>query len=271
MAHHLAVAMAQKDQWQVTSLGQAQFDLLAPAETNLKKLDKLNPDVVVNCAAYTLVDKAESETEKAFAINDVALSPLSAICNHLDSELVHISTDFVFDGAKKSPYVESDQCHPLSVYGKSKRQGELRVIEECKRFSIFRTSWLYSKTFPCFLTTMLRLAKERDSLNVVNDQIGSPTSALSLAQVLTQYIDHEGASANDIFHVSDEGETSWFDFAVEIFQQSIVNISVNPIPSSDYPTAATRPTYSVMDKTKIKSYLGIELPQWQQALANLLQ
>lgn len=219
----------------------------------------------INCAAYTAVDKAENEIDKAFDINARGAKNVALACNEYGVVLIHISTDFVFDGEKSEPYIETDVANPISVYGASKLQGEVEIQQLLKEHFIIRTSWLYSEYGQNFMKTMLRLAETRDEISVVGDQIGTPTYAGDLAEVILTIIDSKSESYG-IYHYSNEGVASWYDFAKTIFELSNKNIKVNPIATADYPTAAKRPEYSVLDKRKIKEHLGIVIPKWQTSL-----
>lgn len=223
------------------------------------------PDYCINASAYTAVDKAESEIDLAHAINVTGAKNLAETCKAFGTELIHISTDFVFDGQKKTPYTETDATNPQGVYGLTKLQGEQAIRQIFEKHYIIRTSWLYSGFGNNFMKTMLRVANERDELNVVDDQIGTPTLATDLAQAIIQII-QSGKKAYGIYHYSNEGAASWYDFAKEIFDLNGVKIKLNPIPTSAYPTPAKRPKYSVLDKTKIKATFGIEIKDWKTAL-----
>ncbi len=230
-----------------------------------KAFESLKPHFCINAAAYTAVDKAESESEKATSINVDGAKNLAEICKEFQAVLIHISTDFVFEGSKKTPYQETDDTHPQSVYGSTKRAGEMAIESVLKEYFIIRTSWLYSQFGNNFMKTMLRLSKERDSISVVNDQIGTPTNAVDLAEVLVKILLSE-SKAYGIYHFSNEGEASWFDFAKEIFRINAVTTQVNPIPTTAFPTPAKRPEYSVLDKSKLKTEFGIAIQSWQDAL-----
>ncbi len=231
---------------------------------------KVKPDFCVNAAAYTAVDKAESESEKAYLINASGAENLARACAEFNCVLIHISTDFVFDGHQNHPYNESDQTNPQSVYGSSKLEGEKRVALATSRYFIIRTSWVYSDFGANFLKTMLRVASERPVISVVNDQIGSPTHAVDLARTIAVIIgkttENEHANRFGTYHFSNEGETSWFGFAKKIFDIYSVQVDLRPISTAEYPTPAQRPQYSVMNKSKIKSTFGIEIPEWQISL-----
>jgi dTDP-4-dehydrorhamnose reductase len=228
-------------------------------------------DFCINAAAYTAVDKAESEIEKAESINVVGPKNLAIACKKNKAKLIHISTDFIFDGSSNKPYSENDATNPLGIYGKTKLDGEQAVIDNTNEYFIIRTSWVYSQFGNNFMKTMLRLASERDSLNIVSDQIGSPTNAVDLAKAILQIIVHAKHSQNvnnlfGIYNFSNEGIASWYDFAVEIFRINNVVINVNPIPTEAFPTPAKRPKYSLLDKSKIKNTFGIEIKTWQESL-----
>lgn len=226
---------------------------------------KTKPDYCINAAAYTAVDKAEPEPEKAYQINAIGAKNLAEVCREFATVLLHISTDFVFDGTKETPYTEEDFPNPTSVYGQTKLDGERFIEQTVDHYFIIRTSWVYSQFGNNFMKTMLRLAKERTSLSVVNDQIGTPTNAVDLAEVLVTII-LSGKKAYGIYHFSNEGECSWFDFAKAIFENNNVAIDLQPIATAAFPTAAKRPKYSVLDKTKIKMAFEISIQSWQDTL-----
>lgn len=237
--------------------------------TDPEKLQSLfaahQPDICINAAAYTAVDKAESEPEKAFAINADGAQNLAHISKENDTTLIHVSTDFVFDGNQSRPYQETDATNPTGVYGLSKLKGEQLIQGVGGKYFIVRTSWVYSDFGNNFKKTMLRLASERDSLRVVNDQIGTPTHAVDLARALIT-IALSGQHQYGIYHFSNEGLASWYDFAKEIFRINDVSIDLTPIPTIEFPTPAKRPAYSVLDKAKIKAVFGIQINDWKQAL-----
>ena len=242
---------------------------------NLKDVEEFfttNPkiDYCINCAAYTAVDKAETEVEKAFEINAKGAKNLALVCNAQDAILIHISTDFVFDGNKTEPYTETDVPKPISVYGASKLQGEVEVQKTLKKHFIIRTSWLYSEYGANFMKTMLRLAEIRDEISVVSDQIGTPTYAGDLADVILKIIRSKTKNFG-LYHYSNEGVASWYDFAKAIFEASDLKVKTIPIKTEAYPTPAKRPVYSVMDKTKITSILGVETRNWSESLLTALK
>lgn len=228
--------------------------------------NKIKPDYCINAAAYTAVDKAESEPEQAFAVNVTGAKNLAEICKDHSATLIHVSTDFVFDGNGNIPYAEEDSTHPASVYGKTKLQGEQQIEAVLIEHYIVRTSWLYSQFGNNFMKTMLRVAKERTELNVVDDQTGTPTNAIDLAEAILQIISL-GEGHYGTYHYSNEGETTWYGFAKKIFEINNISISVNPIPTSAYPTPAQRPAYSVLDKSKIKRTFGVNVSSWEDSLA----
>lgn len=240
--------------------------------TNLKSLEtffsKNKFEYCINCAAYTSVDLAETNKELAYAVNAVGVKNLAEVCKKNKITLLHISTDFVFDGQKEMPYTEDDTPNPLGVYGNSKLQGERYIQEAMDCFFIIRTSWLYSEYGNNFLKTMLKLSETRDKISVVNDQIGSPTYAGDLAQVLLKIV--LSSSKNyGLYHYSNYGAISWYDFAVEIFKRFDKTTEVVPIQTSGYPTAAQRPKYSVLSTKKIENEIKISTPTWRCSLQNL--
>ncbi len=233
---------------------------------------KIKPDFCINAAAYTAVDKAESEQDKAELINVIGAKNLAETCKELDTKLIHISTDFVFDGSNNTPYTENQIPSPKGVYGQTKLDGERAIQNVFSNYYIIRTSWVYSQFGNNFMKTMLRLASERTSLSVVNDQIGTPTNAVDLADCLMTIISSQHPTPNTqngIYHFSNEGQCSWYDFAKVIFEINQVNIDLIAIPTSEFPTPAERPKYSVLDKSKIKSTFGITIKNWQESLKSI--
>lgn len=224
-----------------------------------------NLDYCVNCAAYTAVDKAETEADMAFEINAIGAKNLAIACNENHVVLIHISTDFVFDGKRNEPYKETDLAEPICVYGASKLQGEIEIQETLKEHFIVRTSWLYSEHGNNFMKTMLYLAKTRNELSVVNDQIGTPTYAGDLAKVIVHIIKMDSQDYG-LYHYSNLGQVSWFGFAKAIFEFSVVKIKLSPIPTTSYPTPAKRPMYSVMDKSKMNKAFGFNIFFWEDSL-----
>jgi dTDP-4-dehydrorhamnose reductase len=241
-----------------------ELNITSKAELNSFFADN-SIDYCINSAAYTAVDKAESNSKLAFEINSIAVKKLAQVCKENQTVLIHISTDFVFDGTNNQPYKELDISNPKSVYGASKLQGEKEIQLILKEHFIIRTSWLYSEFGNNFMKTMLRLSKERKNLEIVNDQIGTPTYAIDLANVVLKII-NEGSKEYGIYHYSNEGSITWYDFAKEIFKQSDIEISLKPILTKEYPTPVKRPIYSVLDTTKIKETFQIKIPNWKESL-----
>lgn len=239
-------------------------------------------DVCVNCAAYTAVDKAETEIEKANAINGTAVGNLAALCKQYNILFIHISTDYVFDGTATTPYQTNHPVSPVNAYGASKLLGEQLALKNNPSAIIIRTSWVYSSFGNNFVKTMIRLMKDRDSLNVVADQEGCPTYAADLASAIMQIVEQPSTTLNNLqqpsatcnnlqpsstlFHYSNKGAINWHQFAVAIKEISESNCMVNPIPSSQYPTPAKRPGYSVMDTSKIEETFQIVIPEWRDSL-----
>ena len=226
-------------------------------------------DGIVNCAAYTAVDKAEDNKELATTLNMVAPAYLAAAIEKRGGWIIQISTDYVFNGTKHTPYVETDTPSPDSVYGSTKLAGELGVTKFCKRSMIIRTAWLYSTFGNNFVKTMIRLGKEKPELGVIFDQIGTPTYAHDLASVIMTAIE-QGVKPG-VYHFSNEGVISWYDFTKAIHRLAgITTCHVRPLHTAEYPTPANRPHYSVLDKTKIKQTYGIEVPYWEESLAECI-
>lgn len=227
-------------------------------------------DGIINCAAYTAVDKAESEHELCQKLNAEAPAYLANAIEKQGGWLIHISTDYVFDGKSYRPYQEDDDTQPNTEYGKTKLVGELNVLKLCKQCIVIRTAWLYSAYGNNFVKTMMRLGQEREQLGVVFDQIGTPTYALDLAKVIMTIVD--SGIKPGIYHYTNEGVTSWYDFTLAIHRHSGINkCRVNPIHTEDYPTPALRPHFSVLDKTKIKNTYNVNIPHWEVSLQSLLK
>lgn len=227
-------------------------------------------DGVINCAAYTAVDKAEGDKELCTTLNTVAPSYLAAAIDKRGGWIIHVSTDYVFDGTHHTPYVETDTPSPDSVYGSTKLAGELGVSKFCKKHMIIRTAWLYSAFGNNFVKTMIRLGKEKTELGVIFDQIGTPTYARDLAVAIMTAVD-KGIETG-VYHYSNEGVISWYDFTKAIHRIArIKDCKVRPLHTSEYPTAANRPAYSVLDKTKIKQTYGIEIPYWEDSLKECIE
>lgn len=238
--------------------------------TDLAAVQKFVADnvvgTIINCAAYTAVDKAEDDKELAKKINEDGPRNLALS----GAKIIHISTDYVFDGHNYKPYQPEDETHPLSVYGVTKRAGELAVLENAKEAVIIRTAWLYSNYGNNFVKTMRRLGNEKSEINVVSDQIGSPTFAGDLAQAIVAILPQMNEQNKGIYHYTNEGVCSWYDFAYEVMSLSGLDCKVIPIPSSEYPTKAVRPFYSVLSKEKIKSTFKINIPHWKESLKKCL-
>ena len=226
-------------------------------------------DVCINCAAYTAVDKAESEKELAFLVNADSVGNLAKICSQHQSTFIHISTDYVFDGTSETPYTEEHSISPVNIYGASKLKGEDLALNNNASTVIIRTSWLYSSYGHNFVKTMLRLMTERPVLNVVNDQFGCPTYAADLAQVIINIIGKAGFPGG-IVNYANDGITTWYDFAVAIKEYSKSSCVLQAVPSSQFPTPAKRPKYSVLDTSKIRGLLDLEIPYWKDSLHSCL-
>ena len=231
-------------------------------------IERNNINIIINCAAYTAVDKAESEPKLSDAINNLAVANFAQIANEKNIKLIHISTDYVFDGTNHKPYVETDTPNPKSVYGQTKLDGELamRKINPINSI-IIRTSWVYSKFGNNFVKTMLRLAETKSEISVVADQIGSPTSAADLAKAILTILPMVHNKTVEIFHYSNEGLCSWYDFAKEIFRIKNIKTLVNSVKTSEFPMLVKRPTYSVLDKSKIKTRFDLEITSWKDSLS----
>lgn len=229
-----------------------------------------NIKTIINTAAYTAVDLAETESALAFHINSLGARNLALISKEFQIKLIHISTDYVFDGTNCKPYNEQDITNPVSVYGNSKLEGEKAVLELAYSAYIIRTSWLYSGFGKNFLTNITRLAQERDSLSIVADQIGTPTYAPDLARAILELIPTLKPQTKQILHYSNQGVASWYDFAYEIINLQNINCELTPIPTISYPTPASRPYYSVLDKTLVTSLLQSPIPHWKTSLTQHL-
>ncbi|MDB9529104.1 dTDP-4-dehydrorhamnose reductase [Oscillatoria sp. CS-180] len=258
--------------WDRTHLDLTELDDIAP------KVVAQQPDVIVNAAAYTAVDKAETEQTLAFRINGDAPGKLAAAATNCRAALVHISTDYVFDGSQNRPYQPDDKPNPLGAYGQSKRAGELAVQAACDRHIIFRTAWVYgAKGQGNFVKTMLRLGAERETLNVVYDQVGSPTWAYEIAAAMTALIPTLNSANFGTYHFTNSGAVSWYDFAVAIFEEAAllghplkIN-QVNPITSDQYPTVTQRPHYSVLAGEKLAHLICRSAPHWRESLRKMLK
>ncbi len=260
----------------VNSVGRDSLDLANP-EAIAKIVADVKPDLIVNAAAYTAVDKAESELELAIAINGTAPGILAKEAEKIGATFIHVSTDYVFDGSQSHPYLETDQTQPLGAYGQSKLAGEQAILATQALAAIVRTAWVYGVGGKGnFVKTMLRLGAEREELRVVCDQVGSPTWTGDLAQAIVQLSQNIHSETTGIYHYTNSGVTSWYDFAVAIFEEAQelgfpLNIKrVLPISTAEYPTPARRPAYSVLNTQKISTVLGTHPPQWRQSLRKML-
>ncbi|MEO6612817.1 MAG: dTDP-4-dehydrorhamnose reductase [Chitinophagaceae bacterium] len=255
---------------------QFEFHFLSKEELPIHQADQVrnffsnyHPQYVINCAAYTAVDKAEQEKELAFRVNGEAAGVLAVVCKEKDARFIHISTDYVFDGRATVPYKEDDPPNPQTVYGASKLEGEKKVLQNHPGSIIIRTSWVYSEFGKNFVKTILKLLQGKKEISVVNDQLGSPTYAADLAELILFIIASQQWQPG-IYHFSNEGVISWYDFAECIRELSGSSCKINPVSTSRYPTPAKRPAYSALDKTKIRQVYGISLKKWQDSVAECL-
>ena len=236
-------------------------------QTLMTKVHNLKADFIINAAAYTAVDKAESDVEKAYLLNETAVRNLAEVAESEGAFLVHVSTDYVFDGHSTLPYSPDSQTNPISVYGKSKLAGEQAILQTNCRAAIIRTQWLYSQFGNNFVKTMLRLADSKPEIRVVNDQVGCPTLALDLALFIMEVVNNDYiVKGQEIYHFADQGQISWYDFAVEILRLAHKNCPVIPISTQEYPTAATRPNFSVFDLSKAINDFNYMIPEWNESL-----
>lgn len=238
--------------------------------TNIEQLEKhfLNQsfDYIINCAAYTKVDLAETEKQKAENVNSLGVKNIAEVCNKSNTTLIHISTDFVFDGNSNKPIKETETPNPINIYGQTKFAGEQQIQDKLHKYFILRTGWLYSSLGQNFLLTMKRLSKEKKELNVICDQVGTPTHTSVLIKAINE-IRKVNSAAYGIYNVANEGVASWYDFAYEILKHSKSSCKLNPIMTEEYPTPAQRPTFSVLDKTKFKRVFQTDFPHWKESLA----
>ncbi|NEP18769.1 MAG: dTDP-4-dehydrorhamnose reductase [Leptolyngbya sp. SIO4C1] len=279
LGYELKLALAPLGE--VISASRAELDLSRPADIH-QIIEKISPHIIVNPAAYTAVDKAETETQLAQTVNAEAAKAMAEASQNLGASLVHISTDYVFDGQQHTPYTEADCPHPISVYGKTKLMGEAAIQEACDHHYIFRTAWVYGAHGQGnFVKTMLKLGRDRTEVRVVADQIGTPTSAAYLAARITQFVSHldnpnQPPPDFGIYHLTCSGAASWYDFAVAIFEEAkrlgmpLKVQQVVPITTADYPTAAQRPAYSILSNQKIDAVLGPALFHWREGLRRTL-
>ncbi|MGF1478800.1 MAG: dTDP-4-dehydrorhamnose reductase [Cyanophyceae cyanobacterium] len=261
---------------EVIGVGRTEMDLAQP-ESILQVINEVKPDWIVNPAAYTAVDKAETETEQAVAINTTAPATMAQVAQRLNIPLLHVSTDYVFSGDKNTPYTEDDVPSPLGVYGSSKLAGEEKVRQNCDRSIVLRTAWVYSAYGKGnFVKTMLRLGAQREELRVVADQVGTPTWARDIAEAMTALITKEPQPSGQIYHFTNSGVASWYDLAVATFEEAqalghpLAVKQVVPITTPEYPTTASRPAYSVLSQKKLAGVLGTYAPHWRQSLRKML-
>ena len=251
-----------KNNSKVTFLNREQLDI-CDADAVLNTINSLQPDILINTAAYTNVDAAESHRDLAFAINEDAVATIAWVCKKINCKLIHVSTDYVFDGEANTPYVETDKTNPQTVYGKSKLAGEKSIVESgLKTYAIVRTSWLYSVYKSNFYKTMLRLANEKKQISVVNDQFGSPTYAPHLAEALVEIANQLSESNSGVYHFSDDGNITWYAFAKMIFETHAISVKLIPITTKDFPTAAQRPKYSTLNNFKLLKTFNIKSHHW---------
>jgi dTDP-4-dehydrorhamnose reductase len=255
----------------VTALGSADVDLSQP-NTAVGAIEKHAPDIIINAAAYTAVDRAEEEKDAAARINTLAVKDMARTAKTIGAHFIHISTDYVFDGADSNHYHEKDTANPLSVYGKTKHEGELAALKAYNQTIILRTSWVFSEYGGNFVKTMLRLAGERDALTIVDDQIGGPTPARDIAHAILMIAEKKqrGAPGQGIYHYQGAPAVSWAGFARKIFEYADKNISVTPIATSDYPTPAARPLHTILDCARIERTFGISQPDWRIGLRQVI-
>ncbi|MEG2971198.1 MAG: dTDP-4-dehydrorhamnose reductase [Akkermansia sp.] len=232
-------------------------------------ISALHPTCIINCAAYTAVDCCEEEEDIAYRVNALGPQYLAKAANDSKSKLIHISTDYVFDGTASTPYKESDPTSPINAYGRTKLAGENFALSETDTIAIIRTSWLYSAFGKNFVSTMIRLGKEKNNISVVADQMGTPTNAADLAQAILTIAPQLTKQHSGIYHFSNEGQATWYEFACEIMRLGKLDCQVQPIPSDQFPTPTLRPAYSLLDKSKIKTTFGIKIQQWEKSLGKI--
>lgn len=237
-----------------------------------KAFKEIKPDVVINTAAYTAVDLAEQENEKTYAVNTYAVANLAALCSAGKAFLIHISTDFVFDGKRSTPYHEEVAANPVGAYASSKNKGEIEILLGTRHAAIIRTSWLYGNFGGNFMKTILEKGRKGEKLSVVYDQVGTPTWSADLANVVVEMARNaKKVNGVELFHYSNEGVASWYDFAYEILHMANVKTTLVPVDTKDFQRPAPRPAYSVLNKGKIKKFLGIEIPYWKDSLKKCLE
>ncbi|MDM1047926.1 dTDP-4-dehydrorhamnose reductase [Sphingobacterium hotanense] len=268
LGSELKALLAESDKYNSIYVDRTLFPL-EELEHIQERLSRFSPQFIINAAAYTAVDKAEEEFELANLINHLAVKEMAIYAERASCHLISISTDYVFDGHNTSPWKEDDPVNPINVYGKTKALGEKAIIQENPNAIIIRTSWVYSSYGSNFVKTMLRLMASKEELSIVDDQVGSPTYAKDLALGIISMLDSK-IWVPGIYHYANEGHLSWFYFAAAIKEELKFDCILKPVPSSAYKTAAERPKYSVLDKSKIKSTFGIQIPHWETSLKNML-
>lgn len=227
---------------------------------------EIQVDVFVNCAAYTNVEKADDDIDAARLLNKDAVRNLAVVAKEMDATLIHVSTDFVYDGRKAAPYVETDEKYPVNGYAKTKYEGEQEMIKTGCKYILFRTAWMFSKYGNNFMKTMIRLTSERDRLNVVYDQVGTPTYAPELANIIVKVIDEDLLHLTGEYNFTNEGSVSWYDFAVAINRACGNHCDISPVSSEEYGSKVKRPSFSVLDKSKVKKTFGVKIPHWLDSL-----
>lgn len=258
-------------------IGDLEFVFKSSADLDITNFEAVREELLnsdyaycINCAAFTHVDKAEEENDLAYQVNVTGARNLALNCNESNTVLIHISTDFVFDGFMTTPYLEEDIARPIGFYGDTKYKGERAIINNLEEHFILRTSWLYSEFGHNFMKTMIRLGTEKEELSVVYDQVGTPTYALDLAKVVLHIINAHSIDYG-VYNYSNEGVASWYDFAKAIFDSYGIKVNLKPIRSEAYPTPAERPKFSVLDKSKIKTAFGLQIPHWRDSLSVALK
>ncbi|QZE12999.1 dTDP-4-dehydrorhamnose reductase [Halosquirtibacter laminarini] len=272
LAFHLNRALKNENNIRTLCLGREDCDITNREQLNQIVVDN-HIDIIVNCAAYTAVDKAEEEKETADLINHRALQNIGEISQQKEIEVVHISTDYVFDGEASYPYQEDHTTNPQSIYGITKRDGETTLLNASSYATIIRTAWLYDALHANFFNTMVKLGQSKKKIQVVNDQFGTPTYAPDLANVIVKIIntDRKQTKKFGIFHFSNEGQISWYDFAHKIFSKFEITCAIHPVSSEQFVRPAPRPKFTVLDKTKIKHTFELSIPQWETSLKQCVQ
>lgn len=259
-----AVSQINNSEYQYTFVTRQEFDL-ANIQMMRDYLTQNELDVLINCAAYTAVDLAEEEVDKAYAVNAEAVGEMAKICAEKNIEFIHVSTDYVFDGNADKPFAVDHETNPISVYGKSKLVGEQLALDNNPETIIIRTAWVYSQHGKNFMKTMLRLFADKDEISVVNDQKGTPTNANDIARAILKVVQTRKKTPG-IYHFTNAGDTTWFGFAEAIKELTNAEIKINPIPTSQFPTPAKRPAYSVLDTAKIQEVYDVDCPHWKDSL-----